>query len=457
MLPGRLGRSAQFAVVTAAVGSLGCFGRPHSPGDCSLSDPANPAAVLPAEAAAVRAPVDLSGLKLYRNTFFVDRVGPYEDHFSIWYRHVEPNYAQVRAQLDSKTGRVHIAVDYDIWGGIGTPPSASPPPTQIADLQRALEHELRGRCPDARKWFVRYEGRYREVDLTEMMAIGTDVSPPRIGWRGTTRFAADDNLTQAVPGAKDYSSGYGFLGASEAAEWVDFVPPAAEMGTTLFVDRIAHVRDPALLSPVDALLTEHALQAARRLVDGQPSPALSDLLEAQGPGLLPPGIDPRLWLDITLYARPRDLTLNRQEDLWLSLPLKTSEAVRAGAEADTFGSIAGMRVKATAVLVPLRPLADDAPAGSSQFEATLRVHVEDDQGHAFDRSYPAKALLFADGKTVAAGGFGLSPGPDWPTPEQDAREGVSPRAFHGTLPGSGPFSVIDLYVSGGVSSDPRRR
>ena len=182
---------------------------------------------------------------------------------------------------------------------------------------------------------------------------------------------------------------------------------------------------------------------------------MSDVLETQGPGLLPPGIDQRLWLDITMYARPKEYRLSRQEDLRLSLPLKTSEVVRAGARADVSRSIAGMRVKATATLLPLRPLEGDAPAGARQFEATLHVHVEDDQGHAFDQPYSAEALLFADGQAVATGGFGLSPVRGGPIPDQDVRQPEP--AFHGTLPGRGPFSVIDLYVWSGVSSDPRRR
>lgn len=456
--PNPISGAVRLVVAMAAVGPLGClFARPHSPFDCDLNDPPHTAAALGETPSTVtRSPIDLSGLKLYRNTFFVDRVGPYADHFSIWYGHIEPNWAQIRAQVDSKTGRVHVAIDYESWGSVGTPLSASPPPEQVADLQRALERELPRRCPDGRNWIIRYDGRYREVDLTEMMVISPAVGPTRIGWHGTIRFAADETLTHAIHGVPNYTGGYGNLGASEPLQWVDFVPTAPEMGMTLFVDRIANTRGAAAPSQSDALLTQRALEAARRLVDSQPSQVLSELLETQGSGLLPAGVDPRLWLDITLYARPRDLRVSRQEDLGLSLPLKTSEAVHAGAQADASGIIAGMRVKATASLVPLRPLASDAPAGKSQFEATLHVHIEDEQGHALDASYPAKALLFVDGRTVATGGFALSPGQGEPAPEQDVLS-VAPSGFHGTLPGRGPFSVIDVYVWSGVSSDPRRR
>jgi hypothetical protein len=438
---------------------LGCqFRHPLGVEDCTLDEPASAVSAREAGTQSTAPPVDLSGLKLYRNTFLVDRVGPYEHHFSLWYDHIEPNFARVRARIDPATGRAHVAIDNEAFGDVFPPKAPRPTPPQVADLARALDREVRRRCPDGRKWVVQYEGQYREVDLMEMTLLKAG-SAPEIGWHGYALFPADEALTHQVAGPIDYMSGLALLDAAGSAQWVDFVPPAESMGTTLFVDRLARSKEPPSPPSADAVLVQRALDAARRMASKQPSLRLSDILAAQGETLLPPGMDQRLLLDISFYARPKpELRDTIQQSLDLIVELKTAEAVHGVSHGAASGTIGGVYVKATAVLSALQPLGEDAPSGPNDVAALLQLHVEDGQGHLFDRSYPAKAVVVVDGHTVATGGFGLSPGPGWPTVEQDAAQGIGPaRAFHGTLPGRGPYSVVDFYVSTGVSEDPRWR
>jgi hypothetical protein len=434
---------------------VGCFrDRPLSPSDCNLEDPAWALRTHEAEPppTAPRNAVDLSALKLYRNTFLVDRVGPYAHHFTIWYRHIEPNYARVRAWIDPATGRTQIAVDDEAFGGIAPPrPTDIPMTPEVADLADALDREVRDRCPAGRKWVIRYEGQYREVDLVEMMSLKPDGAPP-VGFRGFVRFPADESLMRPLAGPKGGMSGFGDIAATEPMQWVDFVPPPESMGTTFYLNRLWLSKGPPSPPSAEATLMDRALEAARRLLAHQPSPPLADILAAQGPTLLPQGIDQPLAFTLTFYARPRSVPGDvHQQQLDLTIGLKTAEVVHGGvSRGEASGTIAGIPVKATAALTAFEPLGADAPSGSRDFVATLQLHVEDDQGHAFDRIYPAKALVIVDGNAVATGGFGLLP------VAGAAAKPNATDAFHGALPARGPYSVVDFYFFSGISADPRR-
>lgn len=432
-----------FAVLIATSGSCGCgaFG-PRLAGDCSLGDPREQAPSRPAL-------VDLSLLELYRNTFAVTRVGPYEDHFTLWFHDIEPTFVQLRARRDPRTGHVHIEVDHGMWGGIGMPPeSPAPAPASVAALARSLEREVRDRCPDASGWVLQYDGAYREVDLVEVMPVRPGRGTRRVGWHGTLTLAADEQLSHLAARAPHYESGDGLIEMGEPVQWVSFAPPAAWTGTTLVVDRLARSKGaPAPASP-EGILIQAALEAARRLQASAPSPPLAELVAAQGASLLPPGMEQRLHVWVSLYARPKKgIGSEQQQSAELAIPLETSEVAFGTARGEAEVTVGGVLVKAQALLAPVAPLTKDTASHTMSIEATLQVRVQDTEGHVFERTYPARGEVIVEATTaVAPAGFGI-PGASGPSKEMDA--------LHGQLPGKGDFEVIDIYLRSGVTDDPR--
>ena len=425
---------ATFTLVPACVHA-------HDEGSVPIADP------VPTPRRA-RTLVDLSALKLFRNAFVVTDVGPYEQHFTVWYHHIEPAFEQLRVHKDPVTGKIHIAVDNGMWGGIGAPPNPpKAPPPDIAPLQRELEEELRARAPAANHWVVEYEGNYRTVTLQEMMPTSLEGTTTRVGWNGSVTLEADAALTHLSKPTGDYQSGFGMMEAAEPLQWVSFSLPPQENGTKLLIDAFLDAKSS---SPEKSALTEAALAAARRFDSHAAGPTIAEIAKNQGDSLLPTGIDQKLYARLSFYARPRQgIPFDRQQQIEVPVGIRMNQAAYGIAEGTREGILGGSHFKVTASLTPRSPLTRDPLSASHKFEGSLHIIVVDDHGHGFDRTYPASGNLLVDGTSVVAPG-GLSiPGSSGPSREMDA--------LHATFPGQGDYASIDMYLTAGVEPDPRER
>ncbi len=438
-------RPGALALAALAVsGATGCgVLSPRVPHDCHLGDDASPAS-----SARPAAPVDLSSLKLYRNTYAVERVGPYAQHFTLWFHDIEPAYEQVRARVDPATGRVHIEVDHGMWGGIGDPPARPrEAPPELRELERALAREAEARCPDARGWVVAYDGAYREIDLVEMIAVTPkEKGNTRVGWNARATLAADDALTRLLPIVPEAMSGYGLLETHEPIAWLDVAPVRSSEGSALLVDRLMRNKG-QVAGTADADLVEQALSAAKRLRDGAPSPSLASIVERQGVTLLPEDLHQRLRVKVTFYARARAPGAP-YADLPLAVPLETNALVHGATEGESSGVVGGIHVKVRAKLTPRAPRAADATGTTTApFEADLAVHIEDDRGHVFERVYPARGTMITEGAVAAAPSGLVLPGTSGPSKEMDD--------LHGAFPSPAPYAGLDFYLDASVLDDPR--
>jgi hypothetical protein len=388
--------------------------------------------------------VDLSALKLYRNTFAVSRVGPLENHFTVWFHDIEPEFLQLRATEDS-AGDLRIEVDNGMWGGIGAPPKdPKPPPADIAALQENLENEAQRRCPYARNWVFQYDGEYREVDLEELVNVSKIASGERIGWKGKVTLEADESLTHVLPKSPDYESGLGLFEIYEPAQWVIFTPPPNEMGSVLFVERLWKMKAAPPPASAEAALLDKTLESARRFRDHAASPPLAEITAMQGTTLLPPGLDLPFRIGLSVYGRTKNFA--DQKQVKLAITLKTSAIMNGNASGETEQNVGNVHLKMRAAftLMPSNPPPDANDI--AHVSLLLHLHVEDQNGHAFDREYPAYGDFLTDGSAVVAqDGVHLS---DPSTPDTQ-------RQFQGSFPEGGEIASVDF--SFGIKNDPREQ
>ena len=117
------------------------------------------------------------------------------------------------------------------------------------------------------------------------------------------------------------------------------------------------------------------------------------------------------------------------------------------AEATAETTLNNRRIKLRATLTPATAR-DPAPAlVEDRYRGMLALHLEDDQGHTWDRDYEASGAIWIEGRTaVAPTGMGI-PGASSPSAAADARRG--------RFGGAGGQGDIEFEIDVNVFDDPR--
>jgi hypothetical protein len=119
---------------------------------------------------------------------------------------------------------------------------------------------------------------------------------------------------------------------------------------------------------------------------------------------------------------------------------------RATGERETFWG--SRRVKLRATLEPDQVRSPTQKRVTEVYRGTLTIHVEDEQGHTWERAYPAHGEIELQGTDVAAPAGLEIPGSTGPSKEWDAR--------NGELPGDDTESALRFSIDASVNDDPRR-
>ncbi len=376
--------------------------------------------------------VDLSAAKPYRNYLGVTRVDPVADHFT--FRSDLHGPTDIRVRRDG-AGRLGIDLETSVCprsilcsaGGGAAPSPADPPqPAEVAALAHDVEAELRSRCPSARGWSLKYQGRYRTVTAQELIASDVNDRGSRVvGWYGAADVELDESLTHFVRELCVYS---GFFFTTEVhadadAQWL-VLPP----GETVFLGGAGTQR-----------LAPRIAEAARRRDSKVPAPEFASLVP-EGSPRLPPGLASRVTAKVALFDRG----VRAGSDLLAHLDLHDA-VFGTGAVADAAATLGQGHYKLHAALTSFVPLSPMAEWMVDAFAGTLALHLEDDHGHAWDRSYTVHGKIELEGSTVVA-----------PNGLEIPREREKPPD-----PGLGPYGLdfvgetIHLTVDSELSNDPR--
>jgi hypothetical protein len=374
---------------------------------------------------------ELGDVRAFRNYVAVIGVGPHGAHFTAWYHHIEPGYTRVVAYSDG-AGHLVISEEAGGWGGIAMPPRSLPAiPHDTAKLARTVEDELQRRHPGARDWQLRFDGFSRTVAITELIAHDFASGTRRAGWNAHLDVAMDRELAK-VEHVISSQSGFGLIEVPADAQWVEL--PFAGDGRELLVSTGV---PPSLVTSIG--------EAAQRYAANAASPPVASLVPPGG-RMLPDGYVAQVAAKISIYGRAaRGNGFDRE----LRVPLDLSAAVfgdRAAGEA--VASIDDRRYTVRVVLTPAAPRKPVAGHTSDRYAGTLAVHVDDNQGHAWDHAYPASGKLELEGDQVVAPAGLEIPGASAPSTEHDA--------LHGQLPGFGKSTIVDVYVAVDVFAEPRR-
>jgi hypothetical protein len=128
-------------------------------------------------------------------------------------------------------------------------------------------------------------------------------------------------------------------------------------------------------------------KAIARHVAGEPSPTLASLVPAEAP-MVPDGFVPRVTL--------RMLGVGELRVSFVLHDIVFGDGVTATRDLDDG------RLHIAVTLTPDAPRAPTAGRATAEFKGTLAVHLEDDRGHAVDRSVAVTGPIELEGDTVIA-------------------------------------------------------
>lgn len=360
---------------------------------------------------------DLSDARAYRNYMAVTAIWPVGHHFTV---SSQGAMADLRVERDPG-GHLTITREGYFRGDPGlAPPSISPIPPDVRPLADELEAELKARCGSTLDLKLQYSGRNRSVIVAEFIAHDLDGrGTRRAGWKAAARVLMDESLTRIVGVVKDVSW-FGSIELPETAQWLAL--PQQSGGPRLLLVE-TEIRG----------LSEELAEAARRHDAQAPALALASLVPAGAP-MLPPGFVSRVQAKLSISGQ------------YLVVPLDIHDAVfGAGASGDGTVTLGRTQYRLHATLSPSMPRTPQPGRTSDKYAGTLELHLEDDRGHTWDRTYPVQGELQMEGASVVAPwGFDIP---------QDT---VSFDERRGQLPGPDPGSLVHVYVDVELSDDPRQ-
>jgi hypothetical protein len=154
-----------------------------------------------------------------------------------------------------------------------------------------------------------------------------------------------------------------------------------------------------------------------------------------------------LFVEVLLYPRRKGVIGSGNVTLAARLSLHDATFGK-GSEGEATTSIGERQYRLHAALAPREPRPPEPSYRKDEYAGTLSLRVEDDLGNHWERGYAASGAIGLEADRVAAP-YGLEiPGKSSPSKEWDAR--------YGTLPGWGPYSVIDVAVQIELHDDPRQ-
>jgi hypothetical protein len=339
---------------------------------------------------------DFLKLKPFRNYIQVEKVSEVADHFTVWYRQIEPCYSTYEVTAGSD-GKARVREVGGQWGGMAVGPRTTDPgPDSVRALAAAVLAEQERLHRGARDVRVDYDGRYREVFVREHL-LTRPLGERKRGawWQAEIALRADEALEHVVQRGGSGGSGFGVpcfgnaRSCSETPHWVES-PPGPHDG--------------ALVLPRDVVPPEFVqaiLATARGVANGTDDPTgrLDRILAADPDGLLPHDLAQQVELDLSI----REDSPNAGSAKKIRLRFSLNEAMAAGAR--VFGSvrIGGVIVSYVAVLATesARPW-----LAATGVPLVLEVFVADDRGSFEQRRYPIDGDLIRDGP-VAATRFSL--------------------------------------------------
>jgi len=373
---------------------------------------------------------ELGDVRAFHNYVAVIAVEPAGKHFTAWYHDIEPVVERVNVSRD-RDGKLVLATEGGYWGGLGVAPKqvAAMPP-EMASLARDVQAELERRHPDASSWKLQYDGDFRSVQVEELIAHDFTPGTRRMGWKAQVTFAMDGSLSKIVR-TVEHMSGFGVIEVPANAQWVEL--PQQGNGRAMLVT-----------APTPELAAKIG-EAAQRFAAKQASPAVASLVPPGGP-MLPDGYVADVSARISIYGRTNS---GNAFDRELHVPLGLAAAVFGDhAAGEAVASVDDRRYTVRVVLTPAAPRKPTPGHTSDRYAGTLAVHVDDNQGHAWDHTYPASGKIELEGDQVVAPAGLEIPGASAPSKENDA--------LHGQLPGFGKITTVDVYIAVGVFADPRR-
>jgi hypothetical protein len=360
---------------------------------------------------------DLSDARAFRNYMAVTAVWPVGHHFTVV---SQGKKANLRVERDPG-GRLMITDEIGYPGAAGTaPPVISPIPPDVRPLVVELEAELKARCRSAPNFEIEYTGNNRSVIVAELIAHDVDGrGTRRYGWKAVARVVMDESLSRIV-GVMQDMSGFGLIELSGTAQWLTLPP---QSGRPRFLLNRTEIRS---LSPLMA-------EAARRHEAKAPALALGSLVPANAP-LLPPGFVAQVRAKLSLAGQD------------LVVPLDLKDAVfGAGASGHATLVLGGTQYRFRATLSPSTSRTPQPGRTRDKYAGKLALHLEDDRGHAWDRTYPVRGELVLEGETLVA-----------PTGLSIPQDTVPLDERTGRLPGLAPGSTVSIFVDVSLFDDPRQ-
>jgi len=344
--------------------------------------PHRPRATTPSVA---RAPApdqpDYARLKLFRNYLRLVRVGPYAQHFTIWYHHEEPCVCEA------------IVVDgaialHDCWfGGFAMrPASITPLPPALRSVADAVWQRVHDKEPEASDPLVSYHGQYREVTFAEDIPM---VAQRAGGLFATLSLASDAGLSRWTR-LLGHSSGIGALcgglqdaACSETPRWIRFDAPPR--GQSLLMALRRQLQE----GSVDGDPLAQTLLGVAQTQAGVPLDSLGD-----GDTLLPEGLEQRVQAVVRVGAVPSNRAREGLNARML-VPIDARDVARGDAHAEAHVDVAGRGFVVSFVL------RGEPASASGDIAREMTLRVRDSQGHSFGWIYPAKAHLIVDGERAA--------------------------------------------------------
>ncbi|NOY93379.1 MAG: hypothetical protein GXP55_19515, partial [Deltaproteobacteria bacterium] len=140
-----------------AMGLTGCAHASFSSYRCDWLPESGAEPTAPATRPAL-APInpDFARLRPFRSYVQILDVGPYEEHFSVWYSCIEPNVREFTARRGNGD-RIVVVPGNGAWGGLAVRDSEPAPiPRRVRELANAVLAEVRRHVPDARNLRIAY-------------------------------------------------------------------------------------------------------------------------------------------------------------------------------------------------------------------------------------------------------------------------------------------------------------
>jgi hypothetical protein len=318
-------------------------------------------------------------LRPFRSYLRVQRVGPFAEHFTVSFLHIEDSQCEV--EVVPRPGKPPLVSIRSGWTGSASREKIAPPPAHVRGLAEAAEAAMCRTFPNSSDVIIEYRGAYREIVVQEEVPYDRAARfgiPAEANLRATRDLGALDQPNGAF-------SALGRLAHYRPANprWVDFVPPAELSGRCLLCATDGRRGATPAFWPD---LARGILETARAVERADYRSPFEKLQSSQGEGLVPAQLDQVLELELSTHA-------GRTTHGRLIIPLRAHDAIFGSAAGSRGLELGGRRLRVEARLGAVSPTPRDQVSADHRLPLALVLRLADDRGNEVQRTLQLTARV----------------------------------------------------------------